>query len=113
MFFHSKEKEPISCPVSVVFDIISCDLELGICSDVAFIFCGRKHQAGAWGDDGETKKNVRYYLDSRDFSTMEELKQTEISNGISFASITEWVRVTECDGCYPLGESLLKSQTKG
>ncbi len=108
MFFRSKKNAPVSCPVSVIFEIMKQDLELGICCSIDFIYKDKKHQTGVWGDDGETRKNVVYYLDKQDFSSMEELMCAAIEDGICFSDLTDPVLVTECDGCYPRSTPLLE-----
>jgi len=107
MFFHNKKNAPVSCPVSVIFEIIRQDLELNICCSIDFIYKNRKHQTGVWGDDGETRKNVSFYLDKNEFPTLAELEQCTALDGIPFFSLPEPVTVTECDGCYPRSTPLL------
>lgn len=113
MFFHNKKNDPVSCPVSVLFEIIRQDMDIGICCDIDFLYKGRRHQTGVWGDDGETRKNVKYYLDKTEFSTLEELQLATNLDQIPFSSLTEWVTVKECDGCYPRSTPLLEQYCQG
>lgn len=108
MFFRNKKNSPVSCPVSVVFDIIMQDLDLGICCDIDFIYKNHKHQTGVWGDDGETQKNVTYYLDKNEFLSLDELKKSTACDGVSFANLPEPITITACDGCYPRSTPLLE-----
>lgn len=112
MFFRNKKNAPVTCPVSVLFEIIRQDLDLGICCDIDFLYKNRKHQAGVWGDDGETRKNVKYYLDKEEFLSLEELMQATAIDGFSFGALTEPVTVTACDGCYPRSTPLLEQYYK-
>lgn len=112
MFFRNKKNAPVTCPVSVLFEIIRQDLDLGICCDIDFFYKNKKHQAGVWGDDGETRKNVKYYLDKEEFLSLEELMQTTAIDGLSFGALTEPVTVTACDGCYPRSTPLLEQYYK-
>lgn len=49
-------KNSIVCPFSALLEVMQEDLSLGICCDI-------KHCIGMWGDSGETRKNVKFYLD--------------------------------------------------
>ena len=113
MFFHNKKNDPVTCPVSVLFELIRQDLDMGICCDIDFLYKGKPHQTGVWGDDGETRTNVKYYLDKAEFFSLEELKQAVLPDQMPFFSLTEWVTVRECDGCYPRSTPLLEQYYKG
>ncbi len=101
MFFKKKKRSPVSCPVSVLFEIIQADLDMEICCSIDFIYKDIKHTTGVWGDNGETRKNIKYYLDKEEFLTINDLQQCRSIDNIPFFSLTENVTVTECDACYP------------
>lgn len=111
MLFHSKKNAPVSCPISTIFEIIQDDLNMGICCNIDFTYKSTKHQIGVWGDDGETEKNIVFYLDKCDFSSFEDLKQSTLLDGIPLLSLTDPLSITECDGCYPRSIPLLEQYT--
>ena len=112
MFFCNEKNAAVSCPISALMEIIREDLDLGICCDIDFIYQGKKHRTGAWGEEGETRKNVKYYLDNEEFDSLDELAQCILPDGFCLSSLTELVTVFTCDGCYPRSIPLLESYYK-
>ena len=100
MFF-KKKKLTVECNVTVLFEIMSDDLNNGLCTDVIFMTKGKKHHFGAWGDNGRTYKNVVFFLDEYEYSSMEALLQNAKLNGILLGESQEMITVLECNGCYP------------
>ena len=100
------------CPVGVLFDVLDQDLKLGICCDIYFNVGKVRHHFGAYGDDGNTYKNVHYFLDKQDFTSLEELKAKAIMEDGLFVSHQGDINVTECDGCYPDSDQILKKYLK-
>ena len=96
-----KRKKAVECASQLLFDILSDDLRDGLCTDIHFVVDGQKHRFGAWGDNGETKKNVVYYMDKSEFGSYEELKSGAAINGRNLYESNVTVTVTECNGCYP------------
>lgn len=109
--FYNKKKS-VSCPPQVFFDIIKQDLELRICCDIHFIWNNKRHAIGAWGDDGETVQNVRFYFDKLRFNSLEELMEGARLDDIPLLQFSDNVVVTECDSCYPEATPLLKQYKK-
>ncbi len=99
MFFHNSKTA--ICPADVLFDILSDDLGDGLCTDIIFSLEGEKHRFGAYGDAGETKKNVVFYLDEQEFGNFEKLKEKAALAGRQMYGSGLIVTVTECNGCYP------------
>lgn len=112
MFFNREKNAPVSCPISVLFTIIEDDLALGICCDITFLYRQRKHSLGVWGDNGETRHNLRYYLDKAEFSSFNELKNCTLIENTPLHALQEPITVTECDGCYPRSTPLLEQYYK-
>lgn len=105
MFF--KKKNAV-CPVNVLFEVLDQDLKLGICCDVYFNANKMRHHFGAYGDDGNTYKNVHYFLDKQEYNSLEELREKALLENAPFVSYPGEVTVTECDGCYPEDDRILK-----
>ena len=99
---------PVICPASALFEVIQQDLDLGICCDINFTVAGKKHRIGAWGDNGNTYKNVKFYFDRQTFSTLEELKSGAMINNTVLISYPELITVRECDACYPRSDKILE-----
>lgn len=97
----SKKKKTVDCTSQLLFDILSDDLEDGLCTDILFTVGGQKHRFGAWGDHGETRKNVVFYLDKSEFNSYEKLKAEGVVDGRNLYESNVTVTVTECNGCYP------------
>ncbi|MFR5634011.1 MAG: hypothetical protein ACLUFH_13650 [Monoglobales bacterium] len=104
-----KRNSPAVCPSSILLSVIEEDLQLGICCDIYFTWRGKKHMVGVWGDDGNTYKNLCFYLDKNTFSSLEELKSKAVLEQFPLFSLPEPVIITECDGCYPESTPLLAS----
>ena len=102
------KKAPVSCPVSALFEVLQHDLELGICCDIYFTAANRKHRFGAWGDNGNTFQNVRFYLDHQEFSSFDELKNAVLPDGTLLVSYPDPILIKECDGCYPREDQILE-----
>ena len=102
------KKAPVQCLASALFEIIEQDLDLGICCDISFSITGKKHRIGAWGDNGNTYKNVQFYFDKQTFSSLEELKSKAIVEGNALISYPELITVHECDACYPREDKILE-----
>ena len=100
MFFKKKSKTA-TCPVKVLFEILDDNLRNGLCTDITFLADGQKHRFGAWGDQGETHRNVVYYLDQYECSSRDEWLANARVDGVLMQSYSGMVTVTECDGCYP------------
>lgn len=95
-------KNSIVCPFSALLEVIQEDLSLGICYDI-------KHCIGMWGDNGETRKNIKFYLNKIEFDCFEDLKCSkelkDIFNDLNCNTIK--VTVLDCDGCYPNSTEIL------
>lgn len=107
--FKSKKKAPVLCPSSVLFEIIQEDLQLGICCDITFTWNGEKHSIGAWGENGNTYQNLRFYYDKKIYSTLDELKQNAMLNQQPLITFPDKILIRECDGCYPRSTPLLNA----
>ena len=99
MFF--KKRKTVESPVSILFRVIDKELAMGICCNIDFIYKGKKHEIGVYGDDGNTYKNVLFYFDEDEYKTREELIENAMIDGVRVCDIQDTVTVTECDGCYP------------
>lgn len=100
MFFTKKKQEAV-CSADLLFDILSDDLADGLCTDIFFTMDGQKHRFGAYGDAGETRKNVVFYLDEQEYDSREALKEKASIDGRRLYGSGMTVTVTECNGCYP------------
>lgn len=107
MRFKIGRKVQAKCPGAVLFQVLEDDLRDGLCTDISFKVEGKKHRFGAWGDKGETKSNVVFYLDKFECRSLTELKEKACISGQKLTNIAE-VIVTECDGCYPDSTPILK-----
>lgn len=58
-----KMGKSVSCDPALLFEILNDNLRDGLCTDIRFTADGKKHSFGAWGDGGNTYKNVVYYFD--------------------------------------------------
>ena len=96
-----KKNRSVECTSRLLFEILSDDLKDGLCTDVIFTIDGKKHRFGAWGDNGETRKSVIFYLDEYEFSDYEQLKSEGTLDGKNFYNSNMTITVTECNGCYP------------
>ena len=102
MFGFGKKKRAVTCPFPVLFEVLDEDLNLGICCDIFFTLDDKKHSMGAYGDNGNTYKNVKYYLDETEVDSLDELKEL-LLHGCPLKDYQGQVTVTECDGFYPDG----------
>ena len=90
----------------VLFKVLTDDLDHGLCTDIQFLVDGdeKKHSVGAYGDGGETRHNVRFYLDKQEFASLEELREKgtlELPLPTTIMGTDKLFVVFECNGCYP------------
>ena len=111
MFFKKKNRN-VDCEVRVLFDILADNLRDGLCTDILFLADGKQHRFGAWGDAGNTYKNVVFYLDEQEYQSEETLHEHAQIDGVKLAEYNTLVTVTECDGCYPESTPRLKALMK-
>lgn len=103
-----KKNASVFCPVPVLFQIIEQDLTTGICCDIYFSIDKKKYRIGAWGDNGNTYANVKFYFKKQTFDSLQELKDNALlDNGQRLIDFSEDVLVTECDACYPRDTPIL------
>jgi len=98
-----KKDKSVNCPAYVLFEILEEDLQLGICCDITFIWNEKKYQIGAYGDDGNTYKNVKYYFNKDEYDTLDELKAKAKLDNDKIFNYDKDIRILECDGLYPKG----------
>ena len=103
--FGFEKKHYVTCHVFGLKKVLEDDLQNGVCCDIWFIYQGKKHQFGVYGDDGNSFKNCVYYLDQQEFQAKEELYEKGRIDGRLLAEMeNEIIIVTECDGCWPDNE---------
>lgn len=109
MMWFRKRDRSVLCRASVLFEILEDNLREALCTDILFEAEGRKHRFGAWGDAGNTIRNVVFYLDGQEYRTLEEFREKARLDGVPLAEFQTPLKVTECDGCYPESTPRLKS----
>lgn len=111
MFFNIKldlkKGASVNCPVSAMFAVLEDDLKNGLCTDISFKYNGKKHSFGAYGDRGETRKNVKFYCDKFECKTVEELKTYTLTDGLCLSDTEAVITVLDCNGCYPKSTPIL------
>lgn len=103
-----KKNKSVQCPFNVLVDILNDDLNDGLCTDITFTLFTHKHRFGAYGDGGETRKNVKFYLDDQEYNSKEELLNNATLFNRALKDCTGIITVIECNGCYPDSEPRLK-----
>lgn len=111
MFFKRK-KIIAECNVNILFDILSEDMESGLCTDIILLADGEKHHFGTWGTGGEIRKQCFYFFDKLECDNLNELLNKAMLNGILLREYNKKVIVVECNGCYPDSITQLKPYLK-
>lgn len=101
LFSSKEERKPAKVNFQDLFRYMQADLDMGICCDIHFTCADGSHTLGCYGDDGETKENVKYYLDKPEYDSLTELKAKAQICGVAAAVFQEPVTVVEADGGYP------------
>lgn len=111
MFFNVKlefkKGASVNCPVSAMFAVLEDGLKDGLCTDINFKYNGKKHSFGVYGDRGETRKNVKFYCDTFECKTVEELKAYTLTDGLCLSDMDTVITILDCNGCYPKNTSIL------
>lgn len=111
-FFNFGYEKTVVVSGDVLFKVLTDDLNHGLCTDVRFLVDGdeKKHSFGAYGDGGETRHNVRFYLDKQEFASLEELREKgtlELPLPTTIMGTDKLFVVFECNGCYPESTPIL------
>ena len=94
----------------VLFEVLKEDLKCELCTDIIFHVLDSKesHRFGAYGDYGNTKTNVKFFLDDKEYASYDDLyEQASLDDKTPLHSHELMLVVTECNGCYPESTPML------